>query len=170
MIRSALLLLLLAACPLPPTGEPPPSHGPVARTLRAAAGGAEIPSDLSVTYSDMHGMWGGTTISVSANGTYEWQSFSPQEGLDKVEGRVAEAQLRDLIGLLVELRAWEQVTPPRQPVPDESRSRLRIRAGGVEVLTWEWYNDMRANGRLIRIRERMSELRSTLQPGGGQRP
>lgn len=167
-----LLMLLLTACAHPrPAGQPPVPQGPVERTLGAVAGGAEIPADLSVTYSDMHGMWGGSTIVVSATGAYEWKHLDPREGVpERIQGTITEEQLRALVGLLVELRAWRQETPDRPPVPDESSAGLTIRAGGGEARIWEWYNDMPANNRLSRIRDRMVELRNGLQPGSAPRP
>ena len=56
-----------------------------------------------------------------------------------------------VIGLLVELQAWEQRTLPRPPVPDESAAGLRIHVGGEEARIWEWFNDMGTNQRLSRI-------------------
>lgn len=75
-----------------------------------------------------------------------------QQGmLTEWAGRVPADSVRALIGLLVELQAWEQRTPPRTPVPDESAAGLRIQAGGEEARMWEWFNDMGANQRLARI-------------------
>jgi hypothetical protein len=154
-LRLAVLSVLLCACLPPepvqqPVRQPAPEPGVVERTLRAAAGGAEIPADLVVRYSDMHGMHGGTTIRLAADGTLASQHM--QQGvLTERAGRVPADSVRALIALLVELQAWEQRTPPRPPVPDESAAGLRIRAGGAEARIWEWFNDMGTNQRLSRI-------------------
>lgn len=159
--------MLLCACA--PTGpvqqpvqQPVPEPGVVERTLRAAAGGAEIPTDFAVRYSDMHGMHGGTTISLAADGTLHSRTVDPRRGSSE-EGRatVPPDSVRAVVQLLVELSAWEQRTPPRPPVPDESASGLTIRAGGEEVRIWEWYNDMGTNARMIRV---LGRLRSFMVP------
>lgn len=155
-------MLLCACVPTPPVQQPVqqplPEPGVVERTLRAAAGGAEIPAAFAVRYSDMHGMHGGTTISLAADGTLHSRTVDPRRGSSE-EGRatVPPDSVRAVIELLVELAAWEQRTPPRRPVPDESASGLTIRAGGEEVRIWEWYNDMGTNARMIRV---LGKLRS----------
>lgn len=145
------LLVVLSACrPPAPPPAPAPQPSAVEQALRAVAGGGDVPPDFQVIYSDMHGMHGGTTIRLSADGTLASQHM--QQGvLTKRAGRVPPDSVRALIGLLVELQAWEQRTPPRPPVPDESAAGLRIRAGGEEARIWEWFNEMGTNQRLSRI-------------------
>ena len=148
------LLVVLAACrpPAAPVvpASPAPQPTPVEQALRAAAGGGDVPPDFQVVYSDMHGMHGGTTIRLAADGTLASQHM--QQGvLTERAARVPADSVRALIGLLVELQAWEQRTPPRPPVPDESAAGLRIRAGGEEARIWEWFNDMGTNQRLSRV-------------------
>lgn len=111
-----------------------------------------VPADLSVVYDDMHGLWGGSTFTVRGDGRLERQ-LSPcgapaPKGSEK---QIGEPDLLELVRLLVELSAWEQRTADRQPVPDESRAYLTISLNGKVSRVWEWYNDMRANNRLIRI-------------------
>lgn len=169
LATSTILAVLLCACSLP-RPEPVAPPGAVEQALRAAASGAALPPDFAVTYSDMHGMHGGMQASLSADGTYSWQTYSHRDGLSQAGGRVSEEEVREVIALLVQLRAWEQVTPPRQPVPDESRASLLIRAGGEEATIWEWFNDMGANNRLIQVSSRLAALRSRFQPGGAPGP
>ncbi len=163
-LRLATLSALLCACvppkavqqPAPqPVQQPAPAPGVVERTLRAAAGGAEIPADLVVRYSDMHGMHGGTTISLTADGKVESRTVDPRTGLSERRGTIPPDSVRAVIQLLVELAAWEQRTPPRRPVPDESAAGLTIRAGGEEARIWEWYNEMGTNARLSRVLARL---------------
>ena len=162
-----LVLPLVAACARPPAAEPgPPPQPSVEAALRAAAAAGEVPSDFSVTFSDEHGMHGGTRITVSAGGAYAYRNRDPRSGESRAEGTLAASDLRDLIALLVELQVWRQETAPRQPVPDESSAGVRVRAGGAEATMWEWYNDMAANNRLIRIRTQMSALQQRLRPAG----
>ncbi len=150
-IAASVLLVVFSACrPSAPPAEPVPQPTALEQALRAAAGGGDVPADLQVIYSDMHGMHGGTTIRLSADGTLASQHM--QQGvLTERAGRVPADSVRALVGLLVELQAWEQRTPPRPPVPDESAAGLRIRAGGEEARIWEWFNDMGTNQRLSRI-------------------
>jgi hypothetical protein len=171
LATSMVLAALLCACPGPRSApEPVAPPSPVEQALRAAASGAAVPPDFAVTYSDMHGMHGGMRVSLSADGTYSWQTYSHQAGPSQAEGRVPEQAVRDVIALLVQLRAWEQVTPPRQPVPDESRASLQIRAAGEEAMTWEWFNDMGVNNRLIQVSSRLAGLRSQVPPSAAPGP
>jgi hypothetical protein len=66
--------------------------------------------------------------------------------------------LSALVRLLVELEAWEQRTPPAEPLPDESRATLTISVGGQTSAVWERYNDMAENARLSLVREKMRDL------------
>jgi len=165
-MKIALLILLASACAPAhtPQAEIVP-QGLVEQSLRAVARGAEIPSDFLLTYSDEHPLHGGTRISISGTGAYEWRDYNPRtRESTRREGSVHQAQLRSLIDLLVELRGWQQETVRTTPVPDQSIASLVIRAGGAEARMWEKFNDMSNATRLGRIRARMSELR----PEAGQ--
>lgn len=134
----------------------PPEQRDVEPALRAIANGSRPATDLSVTYDDMHGLWGGTAITVTGQGTYQRSQRQRGAPTPHVEsGSIDARQIRDLARLLVDLRAWEQHTTERLPVPDESRATLAIEIGDAHVRIWEWYNDLAKNGRLIRIRDRM---------------
>lgn len=155
----AALLLAGAGCARQVSGRPAPAATPVAAALTAMAAGGEIPADLVVTYDDMHGMWGGTTITLSGNGDYRLDEVNPSAGQSRsLRGRVPAADVRALTALLVEAEAWRQVTPPRTAVPDESRAYLRVRAAGGEVTIWEWYNEVPRNGRIGLVRDRLTTL------------
>jgi hypothetical protein len=112
-----------------------------------------VPADLSIIYDDMHGLWGGSTYTVQGDGSIEWQ-VRPRGAPAPTtsEKRISERELLALVRLLVELSAWEQRTADRPPVPDESRAYLTITLDGKLSRMWEWYNDMRANGRLIQVK------------------
>src|SRR5690242_14388119 len=74
--------------------------------------------DLTITYTDMHGLWGGVTITLSTSGAYERLERKPGASApDVVRATVAPARLRDVVRLLLEIEAWEQRTPARTPVP-----------------------------------------------------
>jgi hypothetical protein len=110
-------------------------------------------NDLTIVYSDMHGLWGGVTITLSASGAYErLERTRGANAPDVVRGTVAPARIQQIVRLLLEIKAWEQRTPERAPVPDESRAALTLRAGGIEASIWEWYNALAKNARLVQVR------------------
>ena len=123
--------------------------------LRDIGAGSNAPADLSVIYDDMHGLWGGMTMMLSGAGNYERRQRdrgSPDQSLTML---VSADEIRELVCLLIELKAWEQETPERVAVPDESRAMLTIGCSAGQLAIWEWHNDLRKNERLARIRDRM---------------
>jgi hypothetical protein len=121
--------------------------------------------DLTITYSDMHGLWGGVTVTLSTSGTYErLERKLGASAPDVVRGMVAPAHVRDVVRLLCETKAWEQRTPERAPVPDEIRATLTLRAADVEASIWEWYTDLEKNARLVRVRSLLVELGERADP------
>ena len=110
---------------------------------------------LVVVYSDMHGLWGGVTITLAADGEYEQTERAPGGKPQVRRGSVAGERVRELGQLLLDQQAWQQRVPDRAPVPDESRATLTVRCGKSETVIWEWYNDLAANGRLALIRDRL---------------
>ena len=132
---------------------------PIEEALTNIVATKQIPADLSVTYDDMHGLWGGLTIVVDGNGNVESRERQHGGENPKVTNtRIDREQFVDLIKLLIELKAWEQQTPEREPRPDESRARLTIKSGDRISLMWEWFNDLEKNRRLIQIKTRMREF------------
>ncbi len=126
----------------------------VESALRAIAAGNG--AELSVVYDDMHGLWGGQTITIAGNGAYERKERARGDSAPVVtSGTVDQKQIQALASLLVQLAAWEQRVPERAPVPDESRATLRIRVGTAEATIWEWYNDLPKNDRIAQIRDLM---------------
>lgn len=121
----------------------------------AAGGGIPLPS---VVYSDAHGLWGGTTISLGADGAYRRDRVDPREPPQRTEVVVDAARHRALATLLIELQAWKQRVPERRAVPDESRAGLTIRCGAAEARIWEWYNDLGKLQRIARVRDALSAL------------
>jgi hypothetical protein len=155
----AVSLLMVAACQGGGSEQ-----GGVESTLRAIAGGNAAPADLSVIYDDMHGLWGGQTISLLGTGAYERQERARGGSAPVViTGMVDRQQLQALASLLVDLKAWEQRVPERAPVPDESRATLKIRVGATEVAIWEWYNDLPKNDRMVQISSRMHSFGDKFQ-------
>ena len=118
---------------------------------------------LTITYSDLHGLWGGVTITLSTSGAYERLEYMRGASLPHVvQGTVAPARIREVAHLLLEIKAWEQHTPERAPVPDEGRATLTLRAGKVEASIWEWYNGLAKNTRLIRVQSMLVGLAADL--------
>jgi hypothetical protein len=127
----------------------------------AAKGGAPLPA---VVYSDAHGLWGGVTISLGADGACRHDRVNPGGPSQRTEAVVDPARHRAVASLLVELKAWKQRVPERIAVPDESRAGLTIRCGGAEARIWEWYNDLGKHQRIARVRDALQALEMP-QPG-----
>jgi hypothetical protein len=121
----------------------------------AAKGGAPLPA---VVYSDAHGLWGGVTISLGADGACRHDRVNPGGPSQRTEAVVDPARHRAVASLLVELKAWKQRVPERIAVPDESRAGLTIRCGGAEARIWEWYNDLGKHQRIARVRDALQAL------------
>jgi len=113
---------------------------------------------LRVDYSDMHGLWGGVTITLTGEGEYEHTSRQPGGPPATVRRRVAPESVRAVVRLLLETRAWEQRIPEWAPLPDESRATLAIACGGAESSTWERYNDLQAGEGIGRVRDALAKL------------
>jgi hypothetical protein len=115
--------------------------------------------NMTIIYSDMHGLWGGDTITLSTSGSYE--RLERTRGAivpEMVRKTVTPAQIQEVIRLLLETRLWEQHTLERTPLPDEVTATLTLRAGDVESSIWELYNNLEKNGRLVRVRRLLLEL------------
>jgi hypothetical protein len=118
-----------------------------------------VPPDLTITYDDMHGLWGGTTIVITGKGSGERRerdSGSPDVQL--FNKSITREQILELVKLLIEHEAWKQRTPDRDPLPDESRASLKIQVDGQSSNIWEWFNDMEKTRRLSEIKARMNQL------------
>jgi len=135
-------------------------QGATARELleRSASAGV-LPPGLTVTYEAMHPFHGGTIVEISGDG----HGLRTTRRRGQLQATVRQVQLEtdeilDLVVLLVELEAWEQREPEREPVPDEGRASVLVAVGGVEFGFWEWYNDMGQRDRLLRVSALMTEL------------
>jgi len=126
----------------------------------AAKGGMPLPA---VVYSDAHGLWGGTTIALGADGAYRRDRVDPREPPQRAEVVVDAVRHRALAALLIELKAWKQRVPDRRAVPDESRAGLTIRCGDKEARIWEWYNELGKHRRIARVRDALSALEQPKQ-------
>jgi len=115
--------------------------------------------NLSIIYSDMHGLWGGITITLSTDGTFELlERARGQIVPDMVRRTVTPAHVQEVIALLLETRLWEQQMLQRTPIPDEVRATLTLRTGNVESSIWELYNKLEKNDRIVRVRRLLLEL------------
>ena len=113
---------------------------------------------LRVVYSDLHGLWGGVTITLTGDGEYEHTSRQPGGPPVTVRRRVEPGSVRSIVRLLRETRAWEQRIPERAPLPDESRATLAIACGGAESSTWERYNDLQPGQGIGPVRDALARL------------
>ena len=137
----------------------PRPNQPMEKELTKIVATKKFPPDFSITYDDRHGLWGGETITVDGAGNVEARERDQAAPDPKITKRsISQDRLLDLIKLLVELKAWEQQIPERQPRPDESRARFTLKSGDRNTQIWEWFDDMEKTRRLIQIKTRMEEL------------
>ncbi len=135
--------------------------------LEAILASGTVPQDLVITYDDVHGLWGGAVISIRGSGRGERCERAVGGAKPKVfEKAISQEQLLELVDLLIELEAWEQQTPDRQWIPDESRATLNISIGGQTSSMWERCNEMAENKRLTQIKTKMSEMTGSNQRDG----
>jgi hypothetical protein len=128
--------------------------------LKAIIASHHAPADLTIIYDDMHGMWGGSILTLRGDGSLERQTKATgSQTAEIVQTKISERELVELIRLLVELSAWEQRTPePEFFVVGESHARLKISIQGGMSSIWERFNHMQANNRLIQIKNWMETL------------
>lgn len=135
--------------------------GGVQPRLETAARAREVPGDLVVVYDDHHPRWGGVRITVGGDGQLaaeRWRPNQPEDAPDTWSGEVPEPALRQLVRLLVDLRAWEQEAEEDDTRIDDARARLEVRVGSERSSIWEWANDLQANGRIVRVKQHLEAL------------
>ena len=132
-----------------------PAQSPVEKGLRRFLTGKVAPADVEIRYSDLHPLHGGLELTVLGTGAAEVKVVRQRAPRAR---NLTPVQVRELVALLIELQAWSQRTPERQARPDESRARLMIRIGTERSEIWEWYNDLSANRRIVRVRDRIRRL------------
>ena len=150
---AAALLAVLSGCVHQLVDEQN-NHALLEDQLKSYLAGESPSEQIEVTYSDMHGLWGGLTLSVSETGEIE-QEFVNVEV--PPAGDFSPSEFKELVMLLVEIEAWDQKVPDRTPVPDESKATLTIETGSSHVKIWEWFNDLEQNNRLVKVRDLMQE-------------
>jgi hypothetical protein len=115
--------------------------------------------NLSIVYTDMHGLWGGVTITLSTSGAYELlERARGQIVPEMLHKTITPAQVQNVIRLLLEARMWEQQPLQRTPIPDEVLATLTLKSGDIEASIWELYNNLEKNNRLVRLRRLLLEL------------
>jgi hypothetical protein len=110
---------------------------------------------LSVTYDDLHPLWGGLRLTIHGTGQVE------QEAVRQSAGQPVLAEREDilkLVQLLICHEAWTQLVAERTRVPDESRALLTIRYAGEQTTIWERHHELTVNRRILQIRDRMQEI------------
>jgi hypothetical protein len=158
VMKFVFILVLIATMPAL-SSRATPENG-IETALRRSIASQPEP-DLSVRYRDMNSFSGGTVIELRSDGFFRrWDTKGMQENFLALEndGKVEISRLRPLLELLIEVEAWRQLTPERHAVPDESQAKVSITSGTHRSVVWEWYNEMRANNRIVRIREVMEAL------------
>jgi hypothetical protein len=110
---------------------------------------------FSVTYDDLHGLFGGLTLTIHGNGKVEQQSVRV---VAREPRNASNVDLQKLVDLLLNQKAWEQRVAERPPRPDEGKVRLIINYREDSMTIWEWYNDLLRNNRILRIRDFMQAI------------
>lgn len=158
MMRTLTLLLIwevaVAACIAASDAEKKDSKL-VREQLQAFLDGKIPAKKLEITYSDLHGLYGGLKLTIRGSGEVE-QKAVRQKAPDPRQ--LSDEEVRELVKFLIQEKAWEQVTPDAVALPDESRATLKITAGDAESSVWERTREMKSNKRLVRVLERIKKL------------
>lgn len=129
----------------------------IREALDLIAEGKLDPSPLSVTYDDMHGLWGGLALTIHGDGRVKQRAVKTEA---RTPTRVSRDGILKLVRLLLSEKAWEQREPARASKPDESKARLVVEYGNERSEIWEWYNDLDKNQRLGKVRDLMKAVTS----------
>ena len=118
-----------------------------------------VPAELTITYDDIHALWGGTMITVRGDLTMQTQSKETgARAATTSQKHVDQRELINLIQLLIELKLWEQLTAEQQPFADESRAWLLLGINDNSTRVWERVNELAVNNRLVRIKTFLERL------------
>ncbi|MGO9262669.1 MAG: hypothetical protein ACLQU1_41275 [Bryobacteraceae bacterium] len=128
---------------------------PVKSVLERIEAGRLDLTPLAVSYDDLHPLWGGLVLTIHGSGKVEQKAVRQTPGQPRL---VTREDLLKLVRLLLSEQVWNQRVPERTPVPDESRVRLTIRYGSDQSVIWEWYDDLKANQRMVQIRDLMQRI------------
>lgn len=149
------LAFALAVCAGAPPSAAPEEASAVKVALLEFLEGKRPAEELEITYSDLHGLYGGLKLTIRGTGDVEQKAV--RRTAPEMHRLTAE-QVRQLVELLVEKEAWKQETPEAVAVPDESRATLSITVGTAKSSIWERFNDLKSNKRMIEIRDRMQKF------------
>jgi len=105
-MRSSAVIFIFALLQIGATLASPP------RTIREAllgvAAGKLDPAPLSVTYDDMHALWGGLALTIHGTGKVEQRAAREKVGTPRV---VSRKDLLKLVRLLLREEVWAQGNP-----------------------------------------------------------
>ncbi len=154
------LVLMIIACPLT-TAVADEASQHVRDQLQAFLDG-KLPADkLEITYSDLHGLYGGLKLTIRGTGEVVQEAVRQKAPDPRPLSR---QQVRDLVQLLIQEQAWKQQTPAATALPDESRATLKIIAGDKTSSIWERMREMKSQDRMIRVRRLMQKSAWPDQP------
>jgi hypothetical protein len=132
------------------------ADAPVKSLLERIEAGRLGLTPLVVSYDDLHPLHGGLVLTIYGTGKVEQRAVRQTSGRPKQV--VPREDLLKLVHLLLREQAWEQRVPERAARSDESTARLTIRYRNDQTVIWEWYNDLEANQRIIKIRYLMQRI------------
>ncbi len=155
MLRVRGIWIVLLLCAIEPGFATP--H-PLSARIVAATQDADQASELRLVYDDVYGFFGGSRFELNQGELVH--THTPRGGRASVETRatLSTQELTDLLALLRVENIWEQRVPDRTPLPDESRAVLTVSMYPARATTWEWYNDLVDNDRLVKVQRTLHAL------------
>lgn len=143
----------------------PTAAAHIESALRAVADGNAASADFTIVYNDMHGLYGGETITVNGDGTLQgvWQ-LRPGDVRSEYAGTVSPTSLRELAALLLDLHAWRQDVPEGVFVPDTVFAYCRIYVGTETTDIWELRGQLDRLGQIRRAMEALVPALANRQP------
>ena len=150
-----MLIFCLCACSAGASDANGDAAAGVRKNLKAFLKGDLPPDQLEISYSDMHGLYGGLKMSVRGTGEVRQEAVrltvpSPRN--------LTGDQVRRLVETILDLELVTQQTPDAAALPDESRAVLEIVAGDAKCRIWERVREMPENGRMIHVLDLMKEF------------
>lgn len=128
----------------------------IQEALAKLAKGEIDAKDFSVTYNDMNPFHGGLHLAIHGDGKVEQEAVRQEVRETK---KVSAADMKKLIDLLNQHKAWEQRFSHRQVIqPGESVATLQIRYKLDSVMMWEYHSELAKNNRVLAIRETMKRV------------
>lgn len=108
----------------------------------AAAPGADTEiRGLQLEWSDMQGLFGGTTLQVKGDGGTLVVNNAPESSETKT-GTTPTSQVHSLLRQLLKTEVFSVTSSARPGVPDEVRLMVSVALGDERIEVWRWQSDV----------------------------